>query len=130
MGVGVALALVGVGIALALVGVGLALALVGVGLALALVGIENFPLDFKSKFIVFTRINLLLRRCVSIEFFRRQEVQPTNSAGSGSVASQEPKRTVAFVELLKHKNEPLGLVLKGVSPFLHSLRYSLIILNS
>ena len=31
----------------------------------------------------------------------------------GRLAAQDTHRTVAFVELLKHTNEPLGLALEG-----------------
>lgn len=39
--------------------------------------------------------------------------QPACSSESGVSQLQELRKTVAFVELLKHKSEPLGLVLKG-----------------
>ena len=37
---------------------------------------------------------------------------PTQSSDSGT--SVEPRRIVTFVELLKRRSEPLGLVLKGM----------------
>lgn len=43
--------------------------------------------------------------------FRRTDVVPAQSSDSGT--SVEPKRVVTFVELLKRRSEPLGLVLKG-----------------
>ena len=51
--------------------------------------------------------HVLLTLCVS----RGQDVAHANSSDSG--VSQEPLKTVAYVELLKRRSEPLGLVLKG-----------------
>ena len=38
---------------------------------------------------------------------------PHNQSSDSGTSQQEPPKTVAFVELLRRKNEPLGLVLKG-----------------
>lgn len=48
-----------------------------------------------------------------IDVLIRRDVVPTQSSDSG--ASLEPRRVVTFVELLKRRSEPLGLVLKGTS---------------
>ena len=40
------------------------------------------------------------------------DAQGPHSSESGT-SQETPRRTVAYVELLKRRNEPLGLVLKG-----------------
>lgn len=45
--------------------------------------------------------------------FHRSYTCNASPHSPGRLSAQEPRRTVAFVELLKHTNEPLGLALEG-----------------